>query len=327
MNGAPITRFLKDLHNEVSDHNVYSGAAALAFYMILSIFPAAIVLLTLLPYLPIPHLDKAVLDLIGQVLPQQSATLFTGVVKQVTSQRHGGLLSFGLLFLLWSGSSGLYAIMQQLNISYDVKERRPFWKVRGTALILMVLFFILVVGGFGLIVSGGLIQGWVGNLIGWNKPLLIFFALFRWAIIAVFLLTAFAIIYYFGPDVEQKFRFISPGSLLGVVLLVLASLGFRVYVASFSNYSATYGSLGALIVLLMWLYIGGLVILVGSEVNALLEHRRPGAACRRRRVAKPRSARLAAPAAARTAARTACRVRKHPGRPNSHFKSIPPNMN
>jgi membrane protein len=228
-----------------------------------------------LPYLPIPNLDKSILDLIGQVLPGQSASLFTGVVKQVTSQRNSGLLSFGLLFLLWSASSGLYAIMQQLNITHEVKEGRPFWKVRGTALILMVLFFVLVVGGFGLIIFGGVIQGRLANLIGLSKPLLIAFTLFRWAIVALLLLSAFATIYYFGPDVEQKFRFISPGSVIGVILLVLASLGFRFYVANFSNYTATYGSLGAVMVLLMWLYIGGLVILVGSEVNVLLEQRRP----------------------------------------------------
>lgn len=275
MLGARIAQFLKDLNNEISDHNVYNGAAALAFYMMLSIFPAAIVVLGLLPYLPIPHLDQAIMDLVAQVLPRQSATLFTGVVKSVTSQRHGGLVSFGLLFLLWSASSGLYAIMQQLNITYEVKEGRPFWKVRATALLLMILFFILVVGGFGLIIGGGKIQGLLGNLIGWSGPLLVFFAIFRWVIVALLLLTAFATIYYFGPDVEQKFRFISPGSLFGVVFLALASIGFRVYVSNFSNYSATYGSLGAVIVLQMWFYIGGLIILAGSEVNVLLEHRDP----------------------------------------------------
>ncbi len=275
MFGLSVTRFARDLYNEVSDHNVYNGAAALAFYMILSIFPAAIILLSLLPYLPVPNLDQAILGLIGQVLPRQSDTLFTGVVRQVTSQRHGGLLSFGLLFLLWSASSGLYAIMRQLNITHEVKEGRPFWKVRGTALMLMALFFLLVVGGFGLIVSGGLIQGLLEGFIGWSKFLLISFDVFRWAIVALILLLAFATIYYFGPDVEQEFKFFTPGSLFGVICLVLASLGFRFYVANFSNYGATYGSIGAVIILLLWLYIVGLVILVGSEVNVLAETRHP----------------------------------------------------
>ncbi len=275
MFGVPLKKFIKDLNNEVSNHNVYNGAAALAFYLMLAIFPTAIFILSLLPYLPIPNLAQAVLDLIGQVLPGETAKLFTGVVNEVTSQRHGGLLSFGLLFLLWSASSGLYAIMQQLNITYEVKEGRPFWKVRGTALILMALFFFLVAGGFGLIVFGGVIQDWIGNHLGFSKPLLFFFAAFRWVVIAAFLLLAFAITYYFGPDVEQKFKFISPGSVFGFILLVIASLGFRVYVTNFANYSATYGSIGAVIVLQLWLYITGLVILVGSEVNVLVEQYHP----------------------------------------------------
>ncbi len=275
MKGVSWTKFAKDLYSEIADHNVFNGAAALAFYLMLSIFPTAIFMLGLLPYLPIPNLEKAVMDLIGQVLPQESATLFTGVINEVTSQRHGGLISFGLLFLLWSSSAGLYAIMQQLNITYEVKEGRPIWKVRGIALMLVALFAFLVVGGFSLIVFGGIIQTWIGNHLGWSEPLLLFFAGFRWVVILAFLLLAFATIFYFGPDVEQKFKFISPGSVLGVVLLILASLGFRFYVAHFSNYSATYGSIGAVIVLQLWLYITGLVILIGSEVNVLVEQYHP----------------------------------------------------
>lgn len=271
MHGFSWIQFIKDLYNELSNHNVYNGAAALAFYLMLSIFPAAIFLLSLLPYLPIPHLHEAIMDLLGQVLPQESARLFTGTINDVTSQRHGGLLSFGLIFLIWSGSSGLYAIMHQLNITYDVKESRPFWKVRGTAMVLMGIFFSLVMGGFGLIVFDGFIQDWIGNHLGWNKPLLIFFASIRWIVISACLLLAIAIIYCFGPDVDQKFRFISPGSVFSFVSLVLASLGFRIYVAEFANYSATYGSIGAVIVLQLWLYIAGLVLLVGSEVNILVE--------------------------------------------------------
>lgn len=275
MYGVSIKKFAIDLYNEASDHNVYNGAAALAYYLMLSIFPAAIFILSLLPYLPIPHLEQAIMDLLKQVLPQQSASLFTGVVNEVVSTRSGGLLSFGIVFLLWSASSGLYAVMQQLNITYEVKEGRPFWKTRGEALLLMFLFFILVVGGFGLIIFGGVIQNWIAGFLGQSKPLLILFAAFRWIVLLVLLLLAFETIYYFGPDVEQKFRFISPGSVFGVVLLALASLGFRFYVTNFSNYGATYGSLGAVIVLLLWLYIAGLVILIGSEVNVLIEHRHP----------------------------------------------------
>jgi membrane protein len=270
--GACWKQFAKDFYTEVSNHDIFNGAAALAFYLMLSIFPFAIFILSLLPFLPIPHLKQAIMDLLGQALPQESANLFTGVINDVTSLRRGGLLSLGLIFLIWSSSSGLYAVMQQLNIIYDVKEDRPFWKVRGTALLLTVLFFVLIVGAFSLIVFGGFIKDWIGNSLGWSKPLLIFFMIFHWVVILAFLLLAFAIIYYFGPDVKQKFKFITPGGVFGVVLLVLASLAFQIYIAHFANYSATYGSLGAVIILQLWLYICGLVLLAGSEVNVLVEH-------------------------------------------------------
>ena len=268
-------QFLKDLYREISDDNVFNGAAALAYYLMLAIFPAAIFLLTLLPYLPVPNLSEAVMDLLRQAMPGEAANLFAGVVQNVTTQRRGGLLSFGLLFTLWSASSGLYAIMQQLNITYGVKEGRPFWKARGTALMLMLLFVLLVVGAFGLVVGGGMIQNMIASVLGRSQALLIFFAVFRWVVIVLLLLLGFAVVYYFGPDVEQRFRFITLGSTIGVILLIVTSLAFRFYVTGFSDYNATYGSLGAVIVLLLWLYITGLVILVGSEINALIEHYEP----------------------------------------------------
>jgi len=196
-------------------------------------------------------------------------------VEKTTSQKKGGLLTFGILFALWSASSALYAVMQQLNVTCDVKEERPFWKVRGTAILLLLLFVMLVVGAFGLIIAGGVIQSQLAKWVGRIGPLLVFFAVLRWVIVAAFLLLGFAVIYYFGPDVEQRFKLVSPGSVAGSILLVAASLGFRFYITNFSNYNATYGSLGAVIVLMLWLYILGLVILIGAEVNALGEHDHP----------------------------------------------------
>jgi membrane protein len=271
MSGVSLGQFLKEFWQEIQDDNVFSGAAALAYYLLLAIFPAMIFLLSILPYLPIPNLQQAIMDLLRQAMPEQSASFFEGTLKDVTSQRQGGLLTFGFLFTLWSASSGLYAVMEQLNITYDVKEGRPFWKTRGTAVLLMIFFFILVVGALAMIIFGGKIQDLLAGILGRKEWLLIFFATLRWIIIAVLLLLDFALIYYFGPDVEQEFRFITPGSIVGVILLGLTSLGFRFYISHFSNYNATYGSLGAMIILMLWLYIAGLVILIGSEINALTE--------------------------------------------------------
>ncbi len=267
-----VWQFLKDLFREVQNDNVSNGAAALAYFSMLAIFPAAIFFLSILPYLPIPNLQQSIMNLLGQVMPGQAANLFTSTVEGVVQNRNGGLLSLGVLGTLWAGSNGVYAVMQQINITYDVKEQRPYWKSRGLAVLLMLLLGALVVVAFALIVFGGTVQDLVEGAIGGQTVWAVVFAVFRWAVIVGLLLLSFAIMYYFGPDVEQRFRFITPGSVAGVIILIAAALGFRFYVSNFGSYNATYGSLGAVIILLFWLYITGLVILLGSEINALLEH-------------------------------------------------------
>jgi len=273
--GHSFKEFFKDLRSEIREDNVSNGAAALAYYLMLAIFPAMIFLLTLLPYLPIQDLDQQIMGLLRQGMPSEAAQVFTDTVTQITSQKQGGLLSIGALLTLWAASSGMYAIMQQLNITYDVTEGRPFWKVRGTALLLTFLFGALIIGAFGLIVFGDALQSWIASALGESALLGGAFQALRWGIVLGALLLAFGVMYYFGPDVEQKFRFISPGAIGGVVLLILASLAIKLYVTNFSDYSKTYGSLGAVIVLMLWLNVTGLVILLGSEVNALLEHYSP----------------------------------------------------
>ena len=268
-------RFAKDIYIEITKDNVFNGAAALAYYWMLAIFPATLFLLTLLPYLPIPDLDTALMDLMHQAMPTETANLVQNTVDSVMSEKHGGLFSFGIIFTIWTASTGLYAIMQQLNITYNVEEGRPFLKARGIALLLTFIVLILIIGAFALVVFGGMIQSWLASMFGKSDLLLFFFALLRWIIIVCFLLLGFAVLFYFGPNVEQRFKFITPGSLLGVIVLTLASLAFRYYVANFGNYNATYGSIGAVIVLMLWLYITGLVFLVGSEVNVVLEHYHP----------------------------------------------------
>jgi membrane protein len=264
------------LWREIQDDHVFDGAAVLAYFFVLAVFPAAIFVISLLPSLSIPHLQQAILDLLHQVLPEQSANLFEGTVRYVASQGTKGLLTFGLIFTLWSASTGVYAIMEQLNVIYDVKERRPFWKARGTAILLMVSFVLLAIGSLSLVIFGGVVQSWVASIIGWSRPLLAFFATLRWIIIGVALLLALAVTYRFGPDVNLKFRFISPGNVVATALIALASIGFRFYVSKFGSYSATYGNLAAMIVLMLWMYMAGIALLVGCEINAILHPHKPG---------------------------------------------------
>jgi membrane protein len=268
-NRPPLKRLALDFWRKLKKDNVFNGAAALGFYLTLAIFPAMIVTMAAIPYLPIERVDQAIMDLLHQVMPGDAALVFTRVVADVTSKRRGGLLSFGLLAMLWAASTGMYAVMQQLNVTYDVAEGRPFLRARATALGLSLLFLVLVLGSLSLVVLGGMIQAWIGTRWGYSSPLLTFFVVFRWAVIGIGLVLAFALIYFLAPNVDERFRFITPGSLVGAALLVAASVGFSYYTGHFANYDATYGSIGAVIVLMLWLYIAGLVILLGSVINVL----------------------------------------------------------
>ncbi len=272
LHGVSWKQFGHDLKREISDDNVFNGAAALGYFLTLAMFPALIITISVLPYLPIANVDQAIMDLLRQVLPAESGKLVSGIVQDVTSQRRGGLLSFSALATLWAATSGMYAIMQQLNITYDVKEARSFVKGRAVAVGLSLMFGVLVIGALSLVVLGGVIQDWIGSNWGFSSVLLTFFAVLRWVLIIAALLLGFALTYRLGPNLEQKFKFVTPGSVLGVTLLIAASLGFAFYVQNFGSYSATYGSIGAMIILMLWLYIAGLVLLLGSEVNALVEH-------------------------------------------------------
>ena len=253
--GLPARDFLRELYTCIDEDNVFNGAAALAFYLTLAIFPALIALMSVIPYLPIEDVDQAIMDLIGQALPDQSATLVDNIVEEVTQEQRGGLLSLGLLATLWAASAGMYAVMRQLNVTYDVEEARSFLRARATAIVLSLLFGGLVLGAFSLVVLGGLIEQWMGAWLGHSDAVVPAFEVFRWIVICLSLLIGLALIYRFAPNVRRQLRFVVPGSIFGTLVLILASLAFSFYVGNFADYSATYGSIGAVIVLMLWLYI------------------------------------------------------------------------
>lgn len=268
-NEAPAV--LRELWHEAKTDHLPNGAAALAFYLVLALFPAAIFGLSLLPYLPIPHLYDAVVGVVHDLLPGAVADMLTRSVQAILAQRSGGLLSFGFVFALWSASSGLYAVMQQLNVVHGVDEGRSFLRARGVALLLTLLFFVLVVGALGLVIFGGMLESTIAAHVGWSTAIRAFFALFRWVIVVGALLLAFALVYRLGPNVHQPFAFITPGSVFATIALLVVSFAFKLYVGNFAHYDKVYGSLGAVIALLVWLFLAGWVILLGAELNDVLE--------------------------------------------------------
>lgn len=270
-----------------SDH-LSNGAGAVAFYMVLAIFPATTFALSLLPYLPIPHLREAIMDLVREALPNGAATMFTTTVTGVVSRRSGGLLSFGLLFTMWSATNGMYALMQQLNVIYEVKEERSLWKASAVALLLSAVFFVLVVCTLGLVVFGEWLQSWLGGRLGWRGPETAPFAALRSAVIPGSMLASLALVYRCAPNVERPFRLVSPGSVSATVGLLLASLGLKLYADYFGSYNAVYGSIGAVIVLLVWLLLVGWVILLGAELDEVLDRAAASATPRAQTDRRPR---------------------------------------
>lgn len=264
-----VKNFSAELYSASSKDAIFMGAAALGFYLTLAIFPALIFLLSLLPYLPIENLQQAIMEFLHQALPTEAANMLSDTVTSITQEENRGLLSIGAIATLWAASSGMYAIMQELNVVYKVEEGRSFLKARAVALGLTVFFGFLLVAAFTLVVMGGHLQELLASVLGWSEPLLIFFAVLRWVIVVAAILLGFSAVYFWGPNVKHKYAFITPGNIFGTVVLVLASALFKLYITNFGNYDATYGSLGAMIILMFWLYVSGLVLLFGAEVNTL----------------------------------------------------------
>lgn len=274
LHGLDLKAFGKELLAKSKKDRIPNGGAALAFYWMLALFPAAIFVLTLLPYMPVQHLDQAIMDLLKQAMPGDAAGMFETTVKNVVSNRKAGLMSFGLLLTVWSASAGLYAVMQELDVVHGIEETRPFWKVRGIAILLTLASVVLVVGALALAIAGGALQSWLGHAFGFSSALLILFAVVRWILIGGALLLALALVYHFGPAQKQRrFALLTPGTVAGTAALAVAALAFKLYVTSFGSYDKTYGSLGAVIALLMWLFVTGVVLLFGAEVDVLARRR------------------------------------------------------
>jgi membrane protein len=196
-------------------------------------------------------------------------------VRTLVSQQHGGLLSFGIIAALWTASSAILAISTTLNRAYNVEESRPWWKVRGIAILLVIGLSLFMIAATVLLIFGPQLGSWIANGIGLGDVFALTWNILRWPVSIMLLMLGLAILYYVAPDVEQRWYWVTPGSVIAVVGWIIASLSFSYYVTNFASYNVTYGSIGTVIVLLTWLYLTGLFILIGGEVNAEIEHASP----------------------------------------------------
>jgi membrane protein len=273
--GVDFMEAARRTYDKVFTDDCLGRAAQLAYCFLFALFPFLLFLVTLLGYIPVPNLLDHIMSLLAHALPREALTLVQDNVHSLVTQPRGGLLSFGIIAALWTASNAITAIMAGLNRAYGVEENRPWWKVRITGLLLTVGFSLFVIAATVLLIFGPQLGTWLAASVGLGDVFAAVWTVARWVIILGCLIVALAALYYFAPDVRQQWRWITPGSVCAVIGWILASLGFAYYVNNFGSYNVTYGSIGAVIVLLTWMYVTGFFLLVGGELNSEIEHATP----------------------------------------------------
>ena len=266
--------FGKHLWTKVNSDDVLNRAAILSFYFLLALFPLLLFLIALLGSFADTgtELRHNLLTYLRAIVPVSASDLINTTVDEISQKSSGGKLSFGLVTSLWFASSGMGAIIEGLNVAYDVKETRAWWKRTLLAIVLTIALAVLIITALALMFYGSRIAEGIANHYGFGAVFTAAWTVLQWLFVLVFVFLAFQLIYYFAPDLhEQQLRWLTPGAAVGVILWLLVSFLFGSYLNFHNTYSVVYGSLGAVIILLLWFYLTGVTILIGGEVNALIE--------------------------------------------------------
>ena len=264
-----IKRVARRVWRESNEDNIFGAAAELGYYFLLALFPMLIFLTSLIGF--IPGLQESIFHELRRIAPADAMRLVNETINDVVSHRGGGWLSFGVLGTLWAASTGTAAVIDTLNRAYEVRETRSYWKVRLIALGLTIGLSLVVICGSAIIMMSDRIPGWLGHALGISESLLGWWTAVDYLLGLGLLSMATATIYRFGPDLKGRCRWMTPGAFFAAIAAGLASWLFSLYLRFAPSYSATYGSLGAVIVLMLWLYLMGLVILLGGEINNEIE--------------------------------------------------------
>lgn len=275
LGGLTWKQLARNVWKEMNDDNVFGRASELAYNFLLSIFPLFLFLLALFGIFAShgTQLRANLFFYLSQALPPAAFQIISQTIEEVTKNTGGGKLTFGLALALWSASGGMTTMISVLNEAYGVRESRSWLRVHLVAVGLTAAISVLVVSALLLILLGGWLAPLIGAKLGMGALFVVGWKIVQYLSALAFILVSFAVIYYFAPDLrEQHWYWITPGSLVGVALWITASFGFRLYLHFFNTYSKTYGSIGAVIILLLWFYITGLAFLIGGEANSEIEH-------------------------------------------------------
>ncbi|PYR47967.1 MAG: YihY/virulence factor BrkB family protein [Acidobacteria bacterium] len=269
------TELAKRTYVEIVADNCLGLAAQLAFYFFLALFPALLFVVAIISYMPVEGLVDSIMGMLGRVAPIEVLTLVKDQIVKIAQDKSGGLLTLGMIGTIWSTSSGVTAIIDTLNQAYDIQEARPWLRVQLIALGLTIALAAFIVISFALVLVGPMlaekvaVSAQMGPAFEWTWKIL------QWPVVFGLIAFAIAIVYYYAPDAEQEWIWVTPGSVFATILWLIISLGFKFYVTNFGSYNATYGTIGGVIVTMLWFYVSSLAILVGAEMNAEIEHASP----------------------------------------------------
>jgi membrane protein len=288
LGGLSVRELGRRVWSEVNDDEVTDRAAALSYYFLFALFPALLFLTALLGYLPVEGLQERLLAYARDVLPADAASTMERTLTEIVTERRGGLLSIGVLAALWASSNGMASVMSTMNKVWGVAEQRSWWWRRLLAIGLTLGFSAFIIGSLLLMVFGGVIGGAVANTFGFGDVFKVLWNAISIPLVIVCALFGIELIYYVAPAGPRQWQWITPGAALALASWLAMSFGLRLWVSKFADYSATYGSIGGVILLMLWLYLTSVVLLVGAELDAEIE-----AAARQAPELAPRAARAA----------------------------------
>jgi membrane protein len=275
LHGVPAIVVAKNTWTGINDDNLFGRASQLAYSFFSALFPALIAMSSLMGLFAKSSIDLyyKLLTRLGQLIPPSAFSLVMDTFKQTTSASTTGKVVLGILVALFSASVGISAIQDTLNTVYKVKETRAFWKARLQAIGLTLLVAVIIVVALSTLFLGDYVAKQVNHLLSRGYGLAVVIQIFTWILASLLMVLSFEVMYYFCPDVQnRKWRGITPGGVIGLVGWIIGSVGLRIYLHYFNSYSVTYGSLGAVVILLLWFYLTGVMILLGGEVNSEIEH-------------------------------------------------------
>ncbi len=269
---SKVIAYGKELGKEFKKDDATTLAAAQAFYYLLAIVPLLILLLSILPYLSID--PQRAVGFVKNVVPSEIAGTFEDTVVNVVTNQRGGLLTIGILGTLWSASKAVNAIIDASNHAYNVEETRSFIKVKLLSLGLTLGMVLALAVALVLPIFGGVLLDFVNSVINLPSGTEVLINVLRWVVSIVVMIVILTALYWLAPNIDFPIRQVVPGAVCAAVLWQVISFGFSFYLGNFGNYSATYGSLGGVVILLLWFFLTGLTLVVGAEINAIYHRKK-----------------------------------------------------